>query len=285
MSAQDIFETISGQYYQLTPSEKKVADYVLAHRTGAQYLSISELAEECLVADATISRFCRRLGLAGYNAFKLELAKASMAAQSALWTGQDSETGEDHFQSLCQGRLQEAVSALEQTVKRLSPQALDRAAGLLEEAGRVYCMGQGSSMVLAEEAWTLFSGISPKFVLVPDSHQQMAVLALMEAGDAVLYFSYSGSTRELLDALEVARSRKGRVILITRFPRSPGGQRADVVLQCGSNEGPLQAGSVPARLAQLFTLDLLYTQLFQRDPQRALACREQIAGAIARRHV
>ena len=180
MSAQDIFETISGQYYQLTPSEKKVADYVLAHRTGAQYLSISELAEE---------------------------------------------------------------------------------------------------------AWTLFSGISPKFVLVPDSHQQMAVLALMEAGDAVLYFSYSGSTRELLDALEVARSRKGRVILITRFPRSPGGQRADVVLQCGSNEGPLQAGSVPARLAQLFTLDLLYTQLFQRDPQRALACREQIAGAIARRHV
>ena len=138
MSAQDIFETISGQYYQLTPSEKKVADYVLAHRTGAQYLSISELAEECLVADATISRFCRRLGLAGYNAFKLELAKASIAAQSALWTGQDSETGEDHFQSLCQGRLQEAVSALEQTVKRLSPQALDRAAGLLEEAGRKF---------------------------------------------------------------------------------------------------------------------------------------------------
>lgn len=55
MSAQDIFETISSQYFQLTNSEKKVADYVLAHRMDAQYMSISELAEECAVADATIS--------------------------------------------------------------------------------------------------------------------------------------------------------------------------------------------------------------------------------------
>ena len=140
-------------------------------------------------------------------------------------------------------------------------------------------------MVLAEEAWTLLSSISPKFALVPDSHQQMAALALMEEGDAALYFSYSGSTREIQDALEVAHARKGKVILITRFPKSPGGLKADVVLQCGSNEGPLQAGSVPARVAQLFVLDLLYTELFQRAPEQAVECRERIAEAIARRHV
>ena len=83
MTTQDVFETISSQYFQLTNSEKKVADYVLSHRIDAQYMSISELAEECEVADATISRFCRRLGVGGYNAFKLELAKASMAARTS----------------------------------------------------------------------------------------------------------------------------------------------------------------------------------------------------------
>ena len=59
MTAHNIFETISSQYFQLTNSEKKVADYVLRHRIDVQYMSISELAEECTVADATISRFCR----------------------------------------------------------------------------------------------------------------------------------------------------------------------------------------------------------------------------------
>ena len=294
MGGQDIFETISSQYFQLTHSEKKVADYVLAHRVDAQYMSISELAEECQVADATISRFCRRLGLGSYNTFKLELAKASMAAQSARQRGGD---GRDGFEAMCRERLQEQIAALEQTVERLDPRALERAAELLFQAGRVLCMGQGSSMVLAEcmgqgssmvlaeEAWSLLASISPKFCLVPDSHQQMAALALMEEGDAVLYFSYSGSTRELQDALEVARRRKGRVILVTRFPKSPGGLRADVVLQCGSNEGPLQAGEMPARIAQLFVVDLLYTQLFQLDPEQAAARRERIAEAIARRHV
>ena len=283
MRPQGIVELISSQYFQLTNSEKKVADYVLAYRADIQYMSISELAAECAVADATISRFCRRLGLGGYNAFKLELAKASMNAQAVLRP--EGGAGRADFEAMCHSRLQESVSALEQTVARLDPVAMEQAVNLMHGAGRVLCMGQGSSMVLAEEAWTLLSSISPKFVLVPDSHQQMAALALLEEGDAVLYFSYSGSTRELQDAMEVAHLRKGRVILITRFPKSPGGQKADVVLQCGSNEGPLQAGSVPARMAQLFVLDLLYTQLFQQAPEQAAACRERIAEAIARRHI
>ena len=53
MKPQDIFELISSQYFQLTNSEKKVADYVLAYRADIQYMSISELAAECAVADAT----------------------------------------------------------------------------------------------------------------------------------------------------------------------------------------------------------------------------------------
>ena len=168
---------------------------------------------------------------------------------------------------------------------------LDRAEALLDQISNTHRDKRELLSALrrkqgrTEEAWTLLSSISPKFVLVPDSHQQMAALALMEEGDAALYFSYSGSTREIQDALEVARARKGKVILITRFPKSPGGLKADVVLQCGSNEGPLQAGSVPARVAQLFVLDLLYTELFQRAPEQAVECRERIAEAIARRHV
>ena len=73
---ENIFAYISNSYYHFTAAEKKVADYVLSHKTGVQYMSISELAEECGVAEATVSRFCRRLKLKGYNAFKLALAKA-----------------------------------------------------------------------------------------------------------------------------------------------------------------------------------------------------------------
>ena len=254
MSAQDIFETISSQYFQLTNSEKKVADYVLAHRMDAQYMSISELAEECAVADATISRFCRRLGLGGYNTFKLELAKASMAAHSARRAGME-EGGRDGFEAMCRERMQESTAALEQTVKRLDPEALKRAADLLLQAGRVLCMGQGSSMVLAEEAWTLLSSISPKFALVPDSHQQMAALALMEEGDAALYFSYSGSTPGDPGRPGGGPRPEGKgdpdhpLSQVTRGPE--GGCGPPVRLQRGAPPGRVG----PRPVAQLFVLD------------------------------
>lgn len=287
MTTQDIFETISSQYFQLTNSEKKVADYVLAHRIDTQYMSISELAEECEVADATISRFCRRLGLAGYNAFKLELAKASMAAHSV--PNLEAEGLEDgpqkDYEALCKRRFHESVGALEQTTKLLSAEKLYQAVDMLANAKRVFCMGQGSSMVLAEEAWTLFSTISSRFVFVPDSHLQINTVALLGEGDLILFFSYSGSTRELQDVLELARSRNVKVILVSRFPKSPGGQLADLVLQCGSNEGPLQAGSATARIAQLFLLDLIYFELCDRNVDEAMEHRERIAEAVARKHL
>lgn len=289
MITQDIFETISSQYFQLTNSEKKVADYVLSHRIDAQYMSISELAEECEVADATISRFCRRLGLGGYNAFKLELAKASMAAR----TGSSVEHEvvpvqvEDNtaFDVLCRQRLRENVSALEQTIKLIDAEQLHQAAELIHSARRVVCMGQGSSMVLAEEAWTLFSTISSKFTFIADSHFQLNSVALMSKEDVVLFFSYSGSTRELQDVLAVSRPMGVKVILVSRFPKSPGGQLADLVLQCGSNEGPLQVGSSTARMAQLFVLDLLFTEVCGMDPEGVIESQERVAEAASRKHL
>lgn len=281
---QNVFETISSQYFDLTNSEKKVADYVLGHRIDVQYMSISELAEECEVADATISRFCRRLGLPGYNAFKLELARASMAARTGLQRAPASPAG-DGFSALCKQVLGENISALEQTFRLVDPDQLMRAVELIERSRRVVCMGQGGSMVLAQEAWTLFSMVSSKFVYVPDSHLQINTLAVMEADEAVLYFSYSGSTRDLQDALEVARARRVPMILVSRFPKSPGGQQADVVLQCGVNESPLQPGSVSARMAQLLILDLLFQQLCSRNQDQVDEYRARIAEAAAKKHL
>ena len=284
MTNQNVFETISAQYFQLTNSEKKVADYILGHRIDAQYMSISELAEECDVADATISRFCRRLGVGGYNAFKLELAKASMTSRSGILLEQLGES-KSGYADLCRRILQENVNVMEQTMQLLDANHVRQAMDLIQRAKRVVCMGQGGSMVMAEEAWSMFSTISPKFSFVPDSHLQANVAALMGEGEVILFFSYSGSTRDLQDILGVAKKRNVKVILISRFPKSPGGQLADVVLQCGANESPLQAGSATARIAQLVVLEVLFRHLYESNPQQSEACRESIAEAVSYKHL
>ena len=114
---------------------------------------------------------------------------------------------------------------------------------------------------------------------------QIIAAATLTEADAVLYFSYSGATRDMMETLTVARERDAGIILITRFSKSPGGGLADVVLQCGAKESPLQLGSVAAKVAQLFLLDVLFAEFCQRDPNGSEARKERIAAALADKHL
>ena len=69
---------------------------------------------------------------------------------------------------------------------------------------------------------------------------QASAIAMADSEDTILFFSYSGSTRDMCDTLQIASSRHVPVILITHFPKSAGAEFASVVLQCGYNESPLQ---------------------------------------------
>lgn len=283
----DILEKISNAYYHLTTAEKKVADYVVSHQRDTQYMSISDLAESCGVAEATVSRFSKRLGCKGYNAFKL--AMANSAAVRAASLGANPLSGEvlagDSVPDMCQKLFAAEVDAMEQTLGLLRPEAVAAAGNLLESAEKVLCMGQGGSMVMAQEAAHLFSTAFSKYFPVCDSHMQTIAASQLGPGDVILYVSYSGATRDLLEISRLARSRGAKVILITRFPKSPGAALADVVLQCGTNESPLQMGSVAARVAIIFVLDVLFSEVCRRDLEGCRARRRQVADALAEKHV
>ena len=74
--SKDVLTSIADSYSLLTKSEKKVSDYILQKKGDPQYMSITALAEECGVTEATIFRYCKRLGFGGYSDFKLALAKS-----------------------------------------------------------------------------------------------------------------------------------------------------------------------------------------------------------------
>lgn len=285
MKDSSVQNRISSTYYKLTATEKKAADYLMGHLSQAQFLSISELAEACGVAEATISRFCRRLGYGGYSAFKLAIAKSLAPVPRPLREAKGEVGPGDGVLEMAEKLLHINTHAMVQTLELLSPGVLEQAADLLCSARQVYCMGQGGSMILAMEAAHLFSTCWPHYHAVQGSHIQAITAALLGEEDVLLFFSYSGSTRDILDLMQVARERRCRIILITRFPKSPGAAMADVVLQCGSDEGPLQMGTVPAHISQLFLVDLLFNEVCRRNLPEAMQNRERTASALAAKHI
>lgn len=281
---QSIFVQIGTEYYSFTVAEKKLADFILAEQDSIARMSISELAQSCSVADATVTRFCRRLGYKGFPDLKIAIANANAARlEDNPLSGEIAQ--EDSLEAVSQKLLTANSLAMTQTLEVLNLQAVSQAAALLRESGSVLCMGQGGSMIIASEAAHLFSTVSNKFRPVSDSHMQAMAAAMMEPMDVILFFSYSGSTMAMLDTMKVARERGGRIILVTRFPNSPGAALADILLQCGANENPLQSGSIPARIAQMYLLDILFTEYTRENLEQIRESRNRIAQALSAKHI
>ena len=276
----DILERIHASYYQLTATERKVADYVLSQHAQVQFMSITQLADECGTAEATISRFCRSLKLKGFNAFKIELARHSAPA-----VPKPQSHSIDTTAGRCQEVGRQAIDAVNQTVELAQIQLVQQAVALIEQAPRVLCMGSGGSMILADECAHMFSTVTGKFSSVSDSHLQISAAATLEKNSIILLFSYSGATTNGLQVLELARTRGIKTILITRFPKSPAAKLADVVLRCGSNEGPFQLGSVAAKIAQLVVVDILFQEYYSRNRESCEENIQSIASALSDLHL
>ena len=61
MSEEDVFTRITQEYYQLTASEKKLANFITANGQRSQSMSISELAAACGVGRPTLDDIIREL--------------------------------------------------------------------------------------------------------------------------------------------------------------------------------------------------------------------------------
>ena len=253
MVEQNFWEMLRAKHDSLTKSGTIVADYLVQHAEDAQYLSISSLAQACGVAEATIFRFCRSLGFDGYNEMKIALAKANaMTVPVALKL----EPGVD-TQILCTHAYNTAIEALNGTRNALDPDAIDQAATLLQRARQVFCFGQGG-----------------------DSHMQAIAASLMGPEDVVLFVSYSGATRDMMDTLRLAKDNGAKVILLTHYDDAPGTALADVVLLCGAKESPLDSGSMPVKLAVLFVANVLVLRYTLDNQELVSLSRERTTKAL-----
>ncbi len=267
----NFWELLQQRQGQLTRSGHAVADYLLQHADEAQYLSISSLARECNVAEATVFRFCRALGFDGYHEMRIALAQANaigtMSSQRELQPGASTETLFEHASA----RLFTAING---TQNALSAEAVDEAARMLREAKQVFCFGQGGSMLLANDICARFASLSTKFRTSGDSHLQLLTASLMNEADVVLFVSYSGATRDMMETLRTAKAAGAKIILLTHYEDSPGASLADVVLRCGAQESPLDSGSIPIKVAVLYVGEVLVLRYILDSPEQANTAQE-----------
>lgn len=262
MVVKGIFPLIEEKYLKFTKSEKIVADFVFEYPEKVLYTSITDLAEVCGVGDTTVFRFCKALNLHGYQEFKMLLAQDLAVRNGLDQSISGAITPEDDVKSICKKTLMTNIAALNETYEVVDYSAVEKAAGLIAQARRIHFFGMGSSGITALEARQKFMRILPNVDFVSDCHMQYMAASLLDYRDVAIFFSYSGSSKDTIEIHNIAKKNGCKTVCITRFAKSLLAAKADVVLKCGSNEGPLDGGALATTMVQLYLLDVLYLQYF-----------------------
>jgi DNA-binding MurR/RpiR family transcriptional regulator len=279
MTSIDIFSLIHSRYNSFTNTEKKVADYILENTKDVIYMSITDLADACNVGESSVFRFCKTMNLKGYQEFKIVLAHSiSQEEETPQLNGKI--TMQDTIGELSSKILSTNISALTETFNLINENDISNAIESMIAAERVHFFGVGASLMTAMEAKNKFMRITNKTECSIDSHLQIMSAALMTEKDVAVLISYSGSTKDTIEVAKVAKERGAKIISITRFAKSPLTSYSDITLLCGANEGPLQGGSLSAKISQLYLLDLLYVEYFKRTNKESILNKESTANAV-----
>ena len=181
---------IESIYPTLTPAERRVADEVVRNPHHVVHWSITELAKRAGVSDATVVKFCKRLGYKGFQEFKILLAQ-DVAVRPFLAQG-EVEPGND-VRTIKEKIFQANITALQNTVQVLDDEALEAAVEALVKAREIHFYGLGPSGIAALDAEQKFSRIGRRASAVVDTHMQITRAVMLQPGDVVIGISASGT--------------------------------------------------------------------------------------------
>ncbi|EGG36355.1 DNA-binding transcriptional regulator, MurR/RpiR family, contains HTH and SIS domains [Paenibacillus sp. cl141a] len=263
-----ILHIISVEKEGLPRQERRLAEFILTAPSEIVHMGIKDLADQCEVSAATVTRFCKNFQCKGYPDFKLKLAAEIAHAEMA------SRTGNTRYQDIVAGNplagIVEAIesnhlTSIRDTTQLLDLGQLERAVDALCRAKRIDLYGVATSSIVAQDFYQKLIRIGKNCTAFADSHMQITSASTLTSSDVAVAVSYSGETPETIDALACAKDAGAFTISITSYRSSAISALADITLYSSSLEEGMRRGDMASRIAQLHIIDILFMGMASRD--------------------
>ena len=252
----------------------RVAEYILKNPQAPLTLSIGDLAEEAGTAAATVTRFCRMIGYAGYVSLRVGIA-TDLGRSTALDSWQ-TEIGrafgpDDSPEDLLSMLINAHTRTLRETTSAIDLSVMTEISRRIAVSPHVDIYGVGGSAMLAEELQGRLYRIGINTYAWSEVHAGLTSAAIQGPGTVAIGISTTGRTEETLQMLEEAGRAGALTVAITNNPTSPLAELADRSIVTSIYEQFLQPDDLSAKHGQLLVLDLLYLLVAQENFDRASA--------------
>jgi len=279
LKTNQLITKVKSRFQDLTEVEKRVADFIMEEPEKVLYMTVSELASASKVSDASIIRFARDLGFDSFQQLKIALAKER--EETKINEKDITISKDDSAKEIAEKTKLSCIKAIDDTNSIVDIKKLEDAVRAISGAKRVEVYGVGTSAAVAMviQYKLIRLGISCK--AYDDPHIQAMSASTMNFGDVVIGVSHTGSTKDTVDSVKIAKEHGAFVISITDHPKSPIAKYSDIVLETFSRETPVKSGAGRSIVVQIFLIETLVGLLYSLDPQKAQKYGEESAKAVS----
>ena len=240
-------------------TEKKIGDYIVRNPKKVVDMTVGELAKECGVSEASVSRFCKRIELKGFHHLKISLARELVDAKD---DGEISgHISVDDMEGSLRGILSNKMEELRQTVAMIDREELKKILGVINNADTVLMAAVGNTIPVAMDGAYKLNQIGIRAMSTPIWETELGYSYNLTDKDVVVAISNSGESTGVIQILEAAKSRGAVAISITNNVRSSVAELSTYHITTATREKLFLDGYSFSRVSATMVIEIIYLLL------------------------
>jgi len=228
-------ERITRNYQSLSPSFRKIADFILTSHQRVAFLSASRLAKHLGVDVATVTRFAQQIGYEGYTQLIREIQEKVLEEMREARAPVTNRL--DAAESSFTLTLWRDWANLEKTIKNIPADQAEAAVAAIHSADRIYLVSEGAGSGLAIAVAAYLNMIKPEaYALVKGPFDLALSLKDLGPDDLVIGIGFTAYAYAASKALEYAQKAGAKSLGIISQADCPIGAVADILISCSATE-------------------------------------------------
>lgn len=219
---------IQEKFYDLSPKNKRLAEYLTNNYYKVVFQTAKELAEQVGVSEATVTRFATTLGYKGYpDMIKAmsELVRNRITTVDRLQLSLKAPQGYPPKDVMNRDMVN-----IRRTLEEMDIACFEEAAKSIANARRVYIISFRSAVSLGSFLQYYLQMLLRNCTLISNTIKLVDELVDVGPEDLVIGISFARYTKLTIEGLQFAKERGARTLVITDTSTSPLARYGDIVL-------------------------------------------------------
>ena len=249
-------------------SEKQISRYILNNGEDVLSLSVKELSKKTYTSPATIVRLCKKLGLEGYNEFKikysaeLQFDKRNKKRIDVNFPFQPN----DNDETIAKNLLSMTKEVINDTHQLLDFNNLKTIVDILYNAQEIDIYGSGNSILVGLSFQHKMARIGKNVNIRTIPGEQIFLISISNEKKAAILISYSGETSDLIRFANILKMKKTPIIAITSLGDNQLSKLADYILHVDSREKIFsKMAPFSSQISMEYILNLIFSCIYKKD--------------------